>query len=88
MGLLGNLGQAQGQDERANIGLQAGMGDAQYQMDLMRQQYPLQFQQIMQSLSGFNPALYAGGTTSSTGSSTSTSKTSDPLGSLGALMHK
>lgn len=85
-GLLGNLGQAQGQDERANIGLQAGMGDAQYQMDLMRQQYPLQFQQIMQSLSGFNPALYGGATNSQNTNSTGTTTTSDPMGSLGALL--
>lgn len=85
-GLLGNLGQAESADQRANIGTQADLGQQQYQMQLMQQQYPLQFQQIMQSLSGFNPALYAGGTDSRNTNSTSTTKTSDPLGSLGALM--
>lgn len=85
-GLLGNLGQAESADQRANIGTQADLGQQQYQMQLMQQQYPLQFQQIMQSLSGFNPGLYAGGTDSRNTNSTSTTKTSDPLGSLGALM--
>lgn len=85
-GLLGELGTAQGAYERDNIALQSALGDQQYQMDLMRQQYPLQYQQIMQSLSGFNPALYSGSTTNSNVNSTSTSKTSDPLGSLGALL--
>lgn len=85
-GLLGNLGQAESADQRANIGTQADLGQQQYQMQLMQQQYPLQFQQIMQSLSGFNPGLYAGSTDSRNTNSTSTTKTSDPLGSLGALM--
>ena len=85
-GLLAEIGTGQGANERGNLALLNDIGNQQYQQDLARQQYPLQFQQIMQSLLGYNPALYAGGTTNSSGSSTSTSKTSDPLGSLGALL--
>ena len=85
-GLLADIGTGQGAYERGNIALMSDLGNQQYQQDLARQQYPLQYQQIMQSLLGYNPALYAGGTTNSSGSSTSTSKTSDPLGSLGAIL--
>lgn len=85
-GLLGNLGQAQGADARANVGTQQAVGDQQAQAALMQQQYPLQFAQIMQQLTGYNPSLYAGQTTNGSSTSKGTTTTSDPLGSLGALL--
>ena len=75
-GLLSGNASAQGQDTRANIGLQADLGNQQYQQDVARQQYPLQFQALMQQLLGYNPNSYIGQNVSATGSASGTSSSS------------
>jgi hypothetical protein len=87
---LASLGTAQGSDERANLGVMAGLGGVQTDAENAISQYPLQYQQQIEGLlSGLNPSLYTGKTVdtsgTSTGSGTSTSTTSDPMGTIGQI---
>lgn len=75
---LAGLGSATGAETRANLQLQNSLGAQQTALDSMIRQYPLEFQQQLEGLlSGLNPALYTGQT--STGSSSQTTKSSPSL---------
>lgn len=85
---LAALGLAEGGETRANLGVQAGLGAAQTDQENAIRQYPIQYQQQMsQLLAGLNPELYTGKTITSsgteTGNSTTKSKQSDLLGTIG-----
>lgn len=87
---LAALGATQGSEERANLGVQAGLGGVLTDFENTQRQYPIQFlQQNEGLLSGLNPELYTNktintsGSNTATGSSTSQSKQSDFLGGLG-----
>ena len=74
--LLQGLGTAQGSEARANLGVQAGLGAAQTDQQNQIAQYPLEYQQQMESLlAGLNPSAYFGTTTNSTGNTSGTTNT-------------
>jgi hypothetical protein len=83
---LATIGQQQGADTRANVGMESDIGGIQTNAENAIKQFPLSYDQQMESmLSGLNPQLFTGST--NTGQSTSTShstETQDP-GLLGAL---
>jgi hypothetical protein len=87
-GLLTGLGTAQDTSNRANISLQDEVGSQMTNMQNVIKQYPLAYQAQLESLlSGLNPSMYVGSTSSGTGTSASksqTTETSSP-GVLGAL---
>jgi hypothetical protein len=91
--LLQGLGTATGAEDRANLGVRAGLGGVETDAENMQRQYPIQFaQQTGGLLQGMNPAQYMGRTTTGSGSTTSdttghTVETSDPglLSSLGQV---
>lgn len=88
-GGLASVGQAQGADERANIGTQATLGDMLQQLAQRRATAPLSLLGTQASLlSGLPLGLLQGQTQNGTMNSNSTSKTtvSDPMGSLGSLL--
>lgn len=73
-GLMGDLGNSIAGNQRADVQTQSDIGNQQWQMQQMQQQYPLQFQQMMQQLTGYDPALHTGQTLNQTGSGTSKTK--------------
>ena len=84
-GLLSNIATASGTDARANLATQEGIGVDATNAENTAKQYPLAYQQSMESLlSGLNPAMFTGSSTSGTGTqnSTGTSTVSDPTGQL------
>ena len=81
---LADLGSTMGADQRANIALQGALGADQQAIDQARAQAPLSvLQQIAATYGGMPLNLLSGETV--TGNSTSTSKTSDPMGVIGTL---
>ena len=89
---LAALGLSQGGEDRANLGVLAGLGATQTDQQNQQRQYPLQFQQQQEALlAGLNPELYTGktvdtsGTQAMTGTSSTKNKASDTLGGLGQL---
>ena len=83
-GALADLGQATGADQRANLALQGTLGADQQAIDQALAQAPLSvLQQIAGTYGGLPLNLLRGETT--TGSSSSTSKTSDPIGAIATL---
>lgn len=89
-GLLSSIGQAQGSEDRANLGAQATLGGTQQQLADSQRQAPLNYASALEGLlSGLNPSLFTGQTTDSSGQQqgTSTTKNSQSLGAyLGDLM--
>lgn len=83
------LAQAQQENQRANLGMQAGLGGVLTDQENAASQYPLQFQQQINSLlAGLNPQLYSTQQQNSTGTSSGTTKESPGLlGSLGQAAH-
>lgn len=78
------LAQAEQENQRANLGIQAGLGGVLTDQQNAASQYPLQFQQQINSLlAGLNPDLYSTQQQNSTGTSTSTTKENPGL--LGGL---
>jgi len=83
-GALQGLGQTMGADERANIALQGALGADMQAIDQAKAQAPLSvLQQIAATYGGMPLNLLSGSTT--TGNSTTTSKTSDPMSVIGTL---
>lgn len=85
---LAALGLSEGAEGRANLGIQAGLGAAQTDQENAIRQYPIEYQRQMAGLlAGLNPELYTGKTVVSsgteTGNSTTKSKSSDLLGTIG-----
>lgn len=82
-GGLAGLGAQQGQDQRANVGLQGTLGGQLQAIDQAKAQAPLTLAQLQSSMfSGLPLNLFNGNTT--TGSSTT--KISDPMGTLSQLL--
>jgi hypothetical protein len=80
---------AQGADARQNLALQDQLGGEATNEQQLEQQYPLTFlAQKSGLLSGLNPGLYTGSSTSGTGtsSSNSTQTVSDPMGTFANLL--
>lgn len=74
--------------EQARLGLLGNMGQTQYQQDYAQAQAPLDLLKTQTGLfAGLNPSSYFGQTTNASGSSqgTSTTRQSDPLGTLGQM---
>lgn len=89
-GGLANLGGLFGSENRANLGVQAGLGGVQTDQQNAIRQYPIQYQGQMEGLlGGLNPELYTGRTVSQSGQSSGTSsqenKSTDFLGGLGQV---
>ena len=83
-GALAGLGQTMGADTRSNIGLQAALGGDQRAIQQALQGAPLSvLQQISQMYGGLPLNLLTGQT--STGSSSGTQTTSDPMGTIATL---
>ena len=83
-GALASLGQATGADQRANLALQGQLGADQRAIDQALASAPLSvLQEIAKTYGGLPLNLLSGSTT--TGNSTSTSKTSDPMSVIGTL---
>jgi hypothetical protein len=81
---LASLGETMGADQRQNIALQGALGADQQALNQARAQAPLSvLQQIAATYGGMPLNLLSGETV--TGNSTSTSKTSDPMGAIGTL---
>jgi hypothetical protein len=75
--LLQGLGAAQGSEERANLGVQAGLGGVQTDAENAQRQYPLQFaSQTGGLLNKLNPADYSGRTVTSDGTTSGTTNSS------------
>jgi hypothetical protein len=84
-GALAGLGQTMGADTRSNIALQNALGGDQRAIQQALQGAPLSvLQQISQMYGGLPLNLLTGQT--STGSSSGTSKTYDPMGTLATLL--
>jgi hypothetical protein len=86
---IAGVGQAQGDQERANIGAQASMGDMLQQLAQRRATAPLSLLGTQASLAGGLPlGMFTGQTQDGTMNSNSTSKTtvSDPMGSIGGML--
>jgi len=79
-GALANLGQAQGQDSRANVALQGDLGAQLRQIAQAQAGAPISLAQAQTSMFGGLPTNLFNGNTM-TGSSTS--KTSDPMAAIG-----
>jgi hypothetical protein len=79
-GLLTGLGTAENQSNLANLSAQAGIGAQMTDLQNAIKQYPLQYQaQIESLLSGLNPSLYTGSSSTGYGQSQGTStETSSP----------
>jgi len=91
-GLLG-VGTAQNAEQLAALGVQTQAGQRATEEQQMQQQYPLTFGlQTEGLLSGLNPALFTGSSSSGTGDSSSsgtmsgTQSVSDPIGNISKLM--
>ena len=81
---LASLAETMGNDTRANLALQGALGADQQALDQAKAQAPLSvLQQIAATYGGMPLNLLSGETV--TGNSTSTSKTSDPMGAIGTL---
>ena len=81
---LADLGSTMGADQRQNIALQGALGADQQAIDQAKAQAPLSvLQQIAATYGGMPLNLLSGETV--TGNSTSTLKTSDPMGAIGTL---
>ena len=79
---LAALGISTGSEDRANLGVQAGLGGILTDQQNAARQYPLTYQQQQESLlSGLDPSLYTGKTVDASGTQTGTSNsttTQDP----------
>lgn len=87
-GLLAGFGQAQGGEDRANLGVQATLGGQQTELQNKIKQFPLEYQQQLEGLfAGLDPSLFSGQTVNSTEHSTGsgTSTTTDPMGTIGKM---
>ena len=85
-GALAGLGQTMGADTRSNIGLQAALGGDQRAIQQALQGAPLSvLQQIAQMYGGLPLNLLSGSTT--TGNSSGTSKTWDPMDTAGRVIN-
>lgn len=84
---LQSLGLATGSEDRANLGVQAGLGEVQTNQENAQRQYPMTFLQQQEGLlSGLNPALYTGQKVDQTGTSkTTTTENPGLLGNLGQI---
>ena len=81
---LTSLAETMGNDTRANLALQGALGADQRAIDQAFAQAPLSvLQQIAATYGGMPLNLLSGETT--TGNSTSTSRTTDPMGAIGTL---
>jgi len=81
-GLLGNLGSTIGSEDRANIGLLAGLGGQQRGIDSEYRNAEPTLVQLLASLQAQQPYnLFQGQNTTGTG--TSTERTSDPMTTIG-----
>lgn len=82
-GLLSTIGQAQGAEDRSNLGTQATMGALQQQIGDAQRQAPLTYQTQLQGLlAGLDPSLFTGKTVDGTDTTNSNSTTK----SSGSLM--
>jgi hypothetical protein len=82
-GLLGDLGATIGSEDRANIGLLAGLGGQQRSIDSEFRNAEPTLVQLLASLQAQQPyQLFQGQNT--TGSGTTTERTRDPMGTIGA----
>ena len=85
-GLLANVGQAQGADERANIGLQGDLGEQQREIERQKLAAPMDMMQLQLALQGQIPwNLMTGSSSTGTGSTTQTGFSLD-LMKLGQAM--
>ena len=81
---LTSLAETMGNDTRANLALQGALGADQQAIDQAKAQAPLSvLQQIAATYGGMPLNLLSGETV--TGNSTSTSRTTDPMGAIGTL---
>jgi len=81
---LASIGQAQSADARQNVSAQVSMGDVLRQIQQAQLGAPVSMAQTMAGLYGSLPLNLLHGETQDS-NSTTTSKTSDPLGTLGSL---
>lgn len=85
-GLLGDLSGAMDANQRANIGTQAGMGADMRAIEQQRLSAPINLLQARTALTGSLPYnLFNGQVQDGTMNGTQTTKSSDPLGTLGSL---
>lgn len=90
-GLLGDLSNSQGANERADIGLLSDQGDKQREIERERLGANTELLKLIAALNGSQPynlfhGQSADGTSSGTSSGTSTSTVSDPFGAVGGLL--
>ena len=88
-GQLGNMGVAQDANDRANLGLQADLGQQQQQSNAMSdpQMQQAAWLQQLQQLLGINPNALIGQNVTTTGRSTGTQSTTDPMGAIGTILN-
>jgi len=84
-GLLGSLAGQQGGEDRANIALQAGLGDTQRDIAQSAATSDLSKLEALKSLLGYDPSMLVGQNVSGTASGTSTSKKTEDPGLLGTI---
>jgi hypothetical protein len=87
-GLLGQFGTSTGEQQRADVGAQLNAGQTQQQLDQAKLNALPTFLSQIGSLYGYIPTgAFTSTNTSGTGTSqgTMTTKTSDPMGTLGQL---
>ncbi len=83
---LASIGQAETSDQRQNIAAQVSMGDVLRQIEQAKLGAPVSMAQTMAGLYGSLPLqLLQGQVQDSNSTGTTTSKTSDPLGTIGSL---
>ena len=88
-GLLGDLAQAQDANQRADLGLLADLGGAQREIDRQQLGADVEMTKLITALNASQPYdLFRGQTASGNESrtATSTTRTSDPMGSISALL--
>lgn len=80
----GNLAMGAEASDRANLGTMMGIGDSLRGIDAQQRNAPISLASVLAGLQGSMPYSLLHGQ-EQTGSSTTTSKTSDPMGALGSL---
>lgn len=84
-GLLGDLSNSQATNERADLGLLGDLGNVEREIDREKLGAEVELLRLVSGLNANQPYnLFRGET--QTGNSTSTTKTSDPMGTIGGLM--
>lgn len=86
-GLLGDLSNAEAANDRADLGLLSDLGVQQRGIDRDQRGAEANLLTLISALNGQQPYdLFRGQTTNATGSSTTKTKESDPLGAAGGLL--